>query len=333
MRLEALMALALCLSGCGAVATRVGPVAPSAPLLATLPAGKAPILLALAPDGRRLYAGSADGKLTVIDTATRSAVATVDVSPFTSGIAVAADGSRVYVANLFGGSLAVLDTASNTPAKPLPLISSLQRGGYGRVAVAPDGSAVYVANQNNRMMTRVDLRSGNPTALTPDMSPVDLAFLPDGRRLLLAGCKNFCAPGAVRPFDTATGDFGSVAFAGGRPYRIVVSADGSRAYLANLGGATVSVLDGVSLAAIAQIPVSASPTSLALSRDGSRLYAAGDDTGVVSAIDTASHGVVAAGRVGTQAREVVVSPDGALLWVSTPAGIVVLEASALAAVD
>jgi len=322
-RSRILLGLSFLAAGCGVVAAQ-RPAPPTVPLLASLPAGKAPVLLAMAPDGKRVYGASADGKLTVIDTQARAVVATLSVSPFTSGIAVSPDGGQVYVTNLFGGDVAVLDTARGALGASLPLISSLRRGGYGRIAVAPDGSALYVANQGNRMMTRVDPRGGGPMAITPDMAPVDLAFAAGGRRLLLAGCKNMCVPGAVIPLEVASGDLGSTVFAGSRPYRVLASADGARVYLANLGGATVSVLDGASLAHLADVPVPSSPTSLALSPDGRRLYVASDDTGVVSAIDTTGNTVVGSARVGRQAREVVASPDGSQLWVSTETNVVLI---------
>lgn len=321
--------LGLCAASCALPAASVS-TAPPVAALATVPVGKAPIYLAMAPDGSRLYAAAADGNLAVIDTSTRAAVATVAVPPFTSGIAVSPDGSRVFAANLFGGELTVLNTANNTLGPALPLISTLQRGGYGRVAVAPDGSSVYVANQTNRMFVQVNLGGGPPTALTPDMAPIDLAFTPDGQRLLLAGCKNFCAPGAVLPFTVGNGDFGRVSYVGSKPYRIVVSSDGTRAYLANLGGSTISVLETASLSEVGQVQVGAVPTALALTADGRRLYAASDDASTVTAIDTATRTVAGSARVGGGAREIAVSSDGQILFVSTAAGVVVLEARTIA---
>src|SRR5262245_13638563 len=78
--------------GCGAVAT-VPATPPSAAVLATIPVGAAPTLLAVARDGKHVYAAS-NGSLTVIDTASRSAVATLPINPNSTAIAVTPNGSR-----------------------------------------------------------------------------------------------------------------------------------------------------------------------------------------------------------------------------------------------
>jgi YVTN family beta-propeller protein len=80
--------------------------------------------------------------VSVIDTATNTVTATI---PGVGGIgvAVASDGSKVYVANDNDpGTLAVIDTATNTVTATI----SVGDAPVG-VAVTPDGSKLYVANQ------------------------------------------------------------------------------------------------------------------------------------------------------------------------------------------
>src|SRR5262245_44449904 len=101
------------LVGCGGLGGPTPAPPPPSAVLATLPSGASPTLLAVAPDGRHVYAAS-NGSLTVIDTTSRTTVATLPVNPNSTGIAVAPDGSRAYIASLFSINLTVLDTASNT---------------------------------------------------------------------------------------------------------------------------------------------------------------------------------------------------------------------------
>src|SRR5262249_20172724 len=90
--------LVLLFAGCAA---RAAPgVSPYGALRAPLPVGTVPTFLAVAPDGRHLYAAS-NGALSVIDTAANSEVVRLNTNPNSTGIAMAPDGSEVYVANLF----------------------------------------------------------------------------------------------------------------------------------------------------------------------------------------------------------------------------------------
>jgi YVTN family beta-propeller protein len=80
-------------------------------------AGQTPVLLAIAPDGRRLYVTNSGGNLTVLDLASDpihpklSAAVPVGRSPH--GVAVSPDSRYVVVANILSGDLSVID-ASNT---------------------------------------------------------------------------------------------------------------------------------------------------------------------------------------------------------------------------
>src|SRR6185436_7176850 len=131
--------LGFCLAGCGAISGPApsGPPAANIPHLADIPVGKAPIILAIAPDGGRVYAAGNDGNLVVIDTTTNAPVAKLSISPYSVAAAITPDGRKLLVSNLFGGALTVLDTTSNTLLPAMPLIADLRRGGYGRIAVSP----------------------------------------------------------------------------------------------------------------------------------------------------------------------------------------------------
>src|SRR6516225_2705036 len=73
--------------------------------------------------------------VSVIDTATNTVTATIPVSPPPFGVAVAPDGSRVYVAISTTGTLSVIDTTTNAVTTTIPVGTQV-----GGVAVTPDGS-------------------------------------------------------------------------------------------------------------------------------------------------------------------------------------------------
>ena len=91
--------------------------------VAELDAGAAPQAVAVSPDGAFLYvtlsgpSATPGNQLAVLTISQEIALATtVTVGPTSSrpvGVAVTADGSRIYVANQNGNSLAVLDRTQN----------------------------------------------------------------------------------------------------------------------------------------------------------------------------------------------------------------------------
>jgi YVTN family beta-propeller protein len=301
------------------------PAAPAAQPLATIPVGDGPTLLAMAPDGSRVYAASGSG-LSVIATATNTLVASVRTPPEPTGLVVSPDGQRVYVANLFSTRLAAVDTAALAIASSIELFVGQLVGGFGRIAVAPPASVAYVCNADNAALAIVDLADPDPYSLMMDMRPYDIALSPDGRTAYVAGCDSFCVTGSVEVLDTASRRVTGTMQVGPRPYRIAVTADGRRAYTTNLGDPSVSVVDLATQSAIATVRVPLEPTGLAVSRDGSSIYVTSQTSGNVVAIDATTNNVRGVLHVGSVAREVVVTPDGRRLYVSTERDVVVLDA-------
>lgn len=108
-----------------------------------IPVGESPWSLALTPNGARLYVSNyADNDVSVIDTASRQALG----SPIPTGeqpyeLAATPDGKTVYVTNYesggTGGSVTVIDTASNQASTTFPVT-----GGPWQLAIAPDQSPI-----------------------------------------------------------------------------------------------------------------------------------------------------------------------------------------------
>ncbi len=320
------LTLLLLVAGCGALAGPAVPPPPPGTVLATIPVGAPPTLLAVAPDGRHLYAAS-NGSLSVIDTTSNSVVTRLSINANTTGIAVSPDGAQVYIANLFSITLTVLDTATNTLATPITMFIQRQRGGFGFMAVAPDGRTIYIANRDNQAFGIIPLQ-GSGSLLRPTVWPAALAISADGRTVVSAGCKQICTPGFVNLFDTATQRFGAEIAVGGNPFRIVLSPDGSRAFVANLTGPSISVVDLAARRVTQTFRVPVQPTGLAIAPDGNTLYVASQTQGLLTALDAAS-GATRGQLAARLARDVAVSPDGRRVYVSTANAVIAVDAQAL----
>ncbi len=103
---------------------------------------------------------------------------------------------------------------------------------------------------------------------------------------------------------------------GSHPVATAITPDGKRAYVANSGSDTVSVIDTTSHD-VTTIKVGDHPSAVAISLDGSRAYVANTGSGTVSVIDNDDHPDVAATLdVGLKPEGVAISADGSLAYVA-----------------
>ncbi len=62
-----------------------------------------------------------DDTVSVVDTITNTAIASVVVGAFPQGIGINADGSRVYVSNVIDDNISIIDTTTNTVILTVPV--------------------------------------------------------------------------------------------------------------------------------------------------------------------------------------------------------------------
>ena len=146
----------------------------------------APTSVAVSADGTRAYVthrtSTGGGRVSVINTATNTVIATVNVGTSPQDVAVA--GTNVYVANNGSSSVSVINTAANNSVTTIN-VGTLPTS----LAVSPDGSLVAVARDNDNVAvieTRTNTVIGTQYLLdttSPDGGHV-VAFSPDGRILV-----------------------------------------------------------------------------------------------------------------------------------------------------
>jgi YVTN family beta-propeller protein len=119
-----------------------------------LPAGAIPCAIAVNSKGNTLFvANYGDGTVTVIDTTSGRATATIHVGEHPKAIAFDPSRNLVYVANTSSGTVSVIDAENKAVVATLPA----GENPYA-LAVAPGSNSLYVANEaDGNSSTAVDL--------------------------------------------------------------------------------------------------------------------------------------------------------------------------------
>jgi YVTN family beta-propeller protein len=203
-----------------------------------------------------------------------------------------ASGAMLLVANKSEATLSLLDLDSRA------LVATLPTGeGPHEVAVSPDGRRAAVANYGGRAagstLTLVDLaarRVARTIELAPHRRPHGLVFLPDGRRLLVTAEESR----ALLVVDLERGVVERALTTGAEvSHMVALAPDGARAYVANIGSGSVTVLDLGSGERKSEIRTGRGAEGIAVTPDGAELWVTNREDDSVSVIDTASLAVVA----------------------------------------
>ena len=196
---------------------------------------------------------------------------------FPSGIAVAPDGKRLYVAENLSHRLAVIDLSTQK------VITKIAVGEYPYdCAVSRDGARVFVSNWGSRSVSVID--TGNLTEtgrITVGDHPNDLELTRDGRTLYVANANS----NTVSVVDTANRkEVEAISTAlhpkspiGSTPNAVALSTDERTLFIANADNNNVAIVD-VSKRGAASVkgfvPTGWFPTSVRASRDGRRIFVA-----------------------------------------------------------
>ncbi|MGW0812250.1 lactonase family protein [Streptomyces viridiviolaceus] len=274
-----------------------------------------PSYLAPHPDGRTLYAVNEREEGAV--TAVRLSDRTVLGSRSTGGagpchLSVHPGGRWLLSADYGSGSVAVhpiedsgalgerTDLVTHSSPGPGPGPGPGQQGPHAhQFLTAPDGGHLLAVDLGTDTVHtyRLDERAGTLTEVArahtrPGAGPRHLTFHPGGRHAYLANeVDNTVAVCAYDP-DTGRLSIGEAQSTGtgpgtSHPAQILVTADGSYAYLANRGHNSLTryavEADGAGLRLLDTVPVGGDfPRHIAFSPDGGLLFAANQRSGTVS---------------------------------------------------
>jgi len=248
-------------------------------------------------DGLRLFvtigafnSPSASGRLAVLDTVSKTVLATITVGAAPSGVAVLPDNSRAYVVNSGGNSVSVIDLASFTVVATVPVQTA-----PARIAVTPDGSAVYVTNTISGTVSKISTSSNTvETTITVGSGPDGIDISPDGQRLFTANTGSQTVSVIDATSDTL---LRNLAAGSGtqRPIRVAAQS-ASRVFVALADSAgtnhVVEQLDAVS-GMVQGSSTIGSPVALARDSNGSLAYVVDSAALELAASDASSTTIVA----------------------------------------
>lgn len=225
--------------------------------------------------------------------AVNTVVATITVGGTPWTIVMNPNGNRVYAADTGGTNVFVIDTATHQVVSTIPVGSQPTP-----MAVTPDGTKLYVGNWGSATISVVDtsintvITTITPPGINPDLR--DIAITTDGSKFLVSDREN----NKLLIYSTSTNALLSAVTTGLGPRNILLSPDGSKAYVANTTGQSLTAVNIMSYATTT-IPLTGNPNGVAMSPDGSRIYVghfAAPELTVITTADNTVERTVTTGR-------------------------------------
>jgi DNA-binding beta-propeller fold protein YncE/cytochrome c553 len=142
-----------------------------------------PAAIVSSPRGDQLFiACSSSAEVLVFDKEREKVTDRIPVEPCPTGLALARDGSRLYVTCAAPAStVCVVDVPQCTVREKLP-------AGHTAMApvLSPDDGTLYVCNRFDNDVVAYDLRAFRARRISVEREPVAATITPDGKRLLVA---------------------------------------------------------------------------------------------------------------------------------------------------
>ena len=221
----------------------------------------------------------------------------------------------LIVLNKTDGTASILDAKTGVARATVPVGRTPHEA-----EVLADGRTFAVSNygtreEAGRTVTLVDLDKASPAGtieLPEGARPHGLKALSDGRLLVTAeGLKELLV---VDPRTRRV--LSRIPTARETSHMVVASADGNRAYVANIGSGSVTVVDLTEGKAIKDIPTGGGAEGIAITPDGREVWVCNRAADTVSVLDSRTLGVAATLQVPQFPIRVKITPDGKRALVS-----------------
>lgn len=223
-------------------------------------------------------------------------------------------GPSLYVTNVVGDSVSVIDTAKNEVTTTIPVGRS-PRG----IAISPDGATAYVTSAVDDTVSLVDTTSNTVSMTIPvGKAPQGIMVTPDGTKAYVVNGKG----NSVTVLNTATKQVVVTIPVGKEPQAIAIAPDGKTAYVTNFDDNTVSVLNTAADTVLSTVALGSKkgPNGIAVTPDGQRALVVNFNGDSFSLLDATANPVVVSGdpvSFGLQPAKVAISADGTRAYISS----------------
>jgi YVTN family beta-propeller protein len=207
--------------------------------------------------------------VTAFDGATGAVIATVPVGKNPNSVVVAPVSHKAYVTNEDSNDVTVISTTTHTVVATIPVPSRPHH-----IRTSLDGSRVYVAEYGANKVAVIDTASdkvvGELVAAEAANAKTHSTWLTRDGKLLLAANE---AASSVSIVDLGTGKIVGAVALGLPPSEVLVTANGTTAYVSIRNGA-IKVVDVAARAVTGEVTLPAAADTLQLTPDGKQLMVA-----------------------------------------------------------
>lgn len=266
----------------------------------------------------------ASNTVLAINTTNNKVIANIPVGANPRFVAISPDGKKVYVGNVSGKSISIINTQTNQAKdisifdNPTSLVFSkdgtrayvagesgectvidvandavltaltFPSGGAG-IALSNDEKWIYTTNLANGDIRIYDTDNNLPSINIPAQGARYAVTSPDGQKIYFTGSYSNC----VYVIDVATNTLSAVIGLTADAEGIAISPDGTRIYVTNQSTGTVTIINATDNAVMTTLPVGQSPEGLSITPDGKYVYVANAGSGTLSVINTSNYTVSA----------------------------------------
>lgn len=243
-----------------------------------IPTGELPESIAITPNGKRAFVVNQTGaSVTVIETATRTPVATIPLPSNGERVAISPDGKTAYVTSESKEKVIAINTETATE------VGTITAGPEASaIAISPNGKQAFVGIAPEDVQV-VETATGKPVGGPIKVAGFaqEIAFTPDGETAYVA------AGNEVAVIDTALGQVVREIPIGAAVSSLAVSPDGRRLYVSSAADKNVSVVETATNKVVGMpIALTVEPEEIAITPDGLTAYVA--DGSAVTPINLAT---------------------------------------------